>query len=103
MLSGVANATPKSDDGEVEMIRMLKGTKDSAVKACTQAICWQPAKLGRIASGEIRSKFKVWSALSELHFTDIRSLAIYVRIWVVVCCNSTTSIFVFSCAIAMKN
>jgi transposase len=38
VLAGVANATPKSGGGEVEMIRMLKNTKDSAVKARTQAI-----------------------------------------------------------------
>ena len=36
-LSGVADATPKSGEGEVEMIRMLKSTKDSAMKARTQA------------------------------------------------------------------
>ena len=38
VLAGVANATPKSGDGEVEMIRMLKVARDSAVKARTQAI-----------------------------------------------------------------
>ena len=38
VLSGVAGATPKSGDGEVEMIRMLKSAKDSAVKARTQAV-----------------------------------------------------------------
>ena len=38
VLAGVADATPKSGEGEVEMIRMLKSTKDSAVKARTQAI-----------------------------------------------------------------
>ena len=38
VLSGVANGTPKSGDGEVEMIRMLKSAKDSAVKARTQAV-----------------------------------------------------------------
>ena len=37
VLAGVADATPKSGDGEVEMIRMLKSAKDSAVKARTQA------------------------------------------------------------------
>ena len=37
-LSGVADATPKSGEGEVEMIRMLKSARDSAVKARTQAI-----------------------------------------------------------------
>ena len=38
VLAGVADATPKSGQGEVEMIRMLKSTKDSAMKARTQAI-----------------------------------------------------------------
>ena len=38
VLAGVANATPKSGEGEIEMIRMLKSTKDSAVKAHTQAV-----------------------------------------------------------------
>ena len=38
VLAGVANAIPKSGGGEVEMIRMLKNTKDSAVKARTQTI-----------------------------------------------------------------
>ena len=38
VLAGVANATPKSGAGEVEMIRMLKTAKDSAVKARTQAV-----------------------------------------------------------------
>ena len=37
VLSGVADATPKSGEGEVEMIRMLKSAKDSTVKARTQA------------------------------------------------------------------
>ena len=38
VLAGVANATPKSGEGEIEMIHMLKSTKDSAVKARTQAV-----------------------------------------------------------------
>ena len=38
VLAGAANATPKSGEGEIEMIRMRKSTKDSAVKARTQAI-----------------------------------------------------------------
>ena len=37
VLAGVAEATPKSGEGEVEMIRMLKSAKDSAVKARTMA------------------------------------------------------------------
>jgi transposase len=38
VLSGVAQDQPKSGIGEVEMIRMLKSTKDSAMKGRTQAI-----------------------------------------------------------------
>ena len=37
VLSGVADAIPKSGEGEVEMIRMLKSARDSAIKARTQA------------------------------------------------------------------
>ena len=37
VLSGVADGTPKSGEGEVEMIRMFKSTRDSAVKVRTQA------------------------------------------------------------------
>ena len=38
VIAGVADATPKSGEGEVEMLRMLKSAKDSAVKARTQAV-----------------------------------------------------------------
>ena len=38
VLAGVANSTPKSGEGEIEMIRMLRSTKDSDVKASTQAV-----------------------------------------------------------------
>ena len=38
VLAGVADATPKSGEGEVEMIRMLKSAKNSAVMARTQAV-----------------------------------------------------------------
>ena len=38
VLAGVGVATHKSGEGEVEMIRMLKSAKNSAVKARTQAI-----------------------------------------------------------------
>ncbi len=38
VLAGVAQESPKSGADKVEMIRMLKGAKDSAVKARTQAI-----------------------------------------------------------------
>ncbi len=38
VLAGVADAIPKSGQGEVEVIRMLKKAKDSAIKARTQAV-----------------------------------------------------------------
>jgi transposase len=38
VLAGIATAIPKAGDGRVEMIRMLKLTKDSATKARVQAI-----------------------------------------------------------------
>ncbi len=58
VLAGVADATPKSGEGEAEMIRMLKSAKDSAVKARTQAlnqmkalIVTSPAQLRESLSG----------------------------------------------------
>jgi transposase len=38
VLSGVATGTPKAGDGSIEMIRMLKIARDSAVKARTQTL-----------------------------------------------------------------
>ena len=38
VLVGVADATPKLGEGEVEIIRMLKSTKNSAVKARIQTV-----------------------------------------------------------------
>jgi len=38
VLAGIADAIPKSGEGEVEMIRMLKSAKNSAVMARTQAV-----------------------------------------------------------------
>ena len=38
VLAREADATPKSGEGEVEMIRMLKSAKNSAIKARTQAV-----------------------------------------------------------------
>ena len=55
VLAGVADATPKSGEGEVEMIRMLKSTKDSAVKARTQAINQMKA-IVVTAPAELREK-----------------------------------------------
>ena len=53
VLAGVADATPKSGDGEVEMIRMLKSARDSAVKARTQAFNQMKALIGT-APAELR-------------------------------------------------
>lgn len=39
VLSGDANATPKAGNANIEMIRMLRGARATAVKARTQAIC----------------------------------------------------------------
>ena len=55
MLAGVADATPKSGKGEVEMIRMLKSTKNSAVKARTQTVNQMKA-LVVTAHAELREK-----------------------------------------------
>ena len=55
VLSGVADGTPKSGEGEVEMIRMLKSTKNSAVKARTQAVNQMKA-LVLTAPAELREK-----------------------------------------------
>ena len=38
LLAGTATAEPKASDGPVEMLRLLKSTKDSAVHARTKAI-----------------------------------------------------------------
>ena len=53
VLAGTATATPKSGEGEVEMLRMLKNTKNSAVKARTQALN-QMAALVVTAPAELR-------------------------------------------------
>ena len=55
VLAGVADATPKSGEGEVEMIRMLKSAKNSAVKARTQAVNQMKA-LVVTAPAELREK-----------------------------------------------
>lgn len=53
VLSGQASAVAKSGDGAVEMLRMFKVAKDSAVKARTQAINQLRAVLAR-AEPELR-------------------------------------------------
>ena len=55
VLAGVADAIPKSGEGEVEMIRMLKSAKNSAVKARTQAVNQMKA-LVVTAPTELREK-----------------------------------------------
>ena len=55
VLAGVADAIPKSGEGEVEMIRMLKSTKNPAVKARTQAVNEMKA-LVVTAPAELREK-----------------------------------------------
>ena len=55
VLAGVADATPKSGEGEVEMIRMLKSAKNSAVVARTQAVNQMKA-LVVTAPAELREK-----------------------------------------------
>ncbi len=69
VLAGVADATPKSGVGEVEMIRMLKSAKDSVVKARTQAfnqmkslIVTSPAQLRESLSGSTTAP---WSLSAE--------------------------------------
>ena len=96
LLAGVADATPKS--GEVEMIRMLKSAKDSAVKARTQAInqmkalvVTAPAELREtldgLAAGALVTRCKSFRTgrlgPSRLHWTPPEKVA--------TCCPATTS------------
>lgn len=55
VLAGVADGTPKSGLDQVEMIRMLKNTKDSALKARTQAMN-QIRALVITAPGQLRQE-----------------------------------------------
>ena len=57
VLSGVARDLPKAGDDKVEMVRMLKTTKDSATKARTQAINQMKALLVT-APGELRESLR---------------------------------------------
>lgn len=61
ILSGVSQDRPKSGVDEVEMIRILKGTKDSAMKGRTQAINQMKA-LVVTSPAEIRAKLRDMSA-----------------------------------------
>ena len=58
VLAEVADATPKSGEGEVEMVRMLKSARDSVIKARTQAgnqmkalVVTAPAELREMLDG----------------------------------------------------
>ena len=88
VLSGVADATPKSGEGEVEMIRMLKSAKDSAVKARTQAVnqmkalvVTAPAELRESLDGlttsalatAMRKSFRPWSSERSQGSGQVRS------------------------------
>ena len=53
VLAGVADDIPKSGKGEFEMLRMLKCTRDSAIKARTQAGSQMKA-LPMMAPAELR-------------------------------------------------
>ena len=66
VLAGVADAIPKSGDGEVEMIRMLKSAKDSAVKARTQAVNQMKALVVTAPAG-------LRESLSSLATSDLAS------------------------------
>lgn len=55
--AGMAEGTPKSGDGNVEMIRMLKVTRDSAIKARSQAKN-QMKSLILTAPAELRERFE---------------------------------------------
>jgi transposase len=57
VFAGTAVGTPKSGDGNVEMIRMLKNTRDSAVKARSQAAN-QIKALILTSFPELRGSFK---------------------------------------------
>ena len=85
VLSRVAYATPKSGRGEVEMIRMLKSTKDSAVKARTQAgnqmkalVVTAPAELRETLDGLTTSALvKRCRSFRPSHLNDPKAAAKY--------------------------
>jgi transposase len=57
VLAGVAKGNPKAGNDRVEMLRMLKSTKDSAIKARTQAINQMKAFV-ITAPSELREKLR---------------------------------------------
>jgi len=85
VLSRVAYATPKSGRGEVEMIRMPTRTKDSAVKARTQAgnqmkalVVTAPAELREALDGLTTSALvKRCRSFRPSHLNDPKAAAKY--------------------------
>lgn len=75
VLSGQATAIPKTSDGDVEVLRLLKIARDTAVKAHTQAMITLKATLVT-ASDELRSQlepltdFQLVTACAELDQDD---------------------------------
>lgn len=63
VLSGEATAAPKSGDGPIEAIRVLKIAKDSAVKARVQAVNQLKAVLVN-APARVREPWTVWPCRS---------------------------------------
>jgi transposase len=57
VLSGQATAIPKSTDGAVEMMRILKVARDTAIKAHTQVLVWLKALLVTADEG-LRSRLE---------------------------------------------
>ena len=65
VLAGVARGNPKTGNDRVEMLRMLKSTKDSAIKARTQAINQMKAFVVT-APSELRQKLRSLSSSRSL-------------------------------------
>lgn len=57
VLAGEATATPKTSDGDIEVLRLIKIARDTAVKAHTQAMITLKATLVT-ASDELRAEFE---------------------------------------------
>lgn len=85
VLSGRATAIPKTADGPVEMIRMFKVAKASAIKSRTQAVNQfkailvdaDPSLRESITGRTYRGQVKAAAALTELTPHDHTSAAIY--------------------------
>ncbi|GII32906.1 IS110 family transposase [Planotetraspora mira] len=85
VLAGEANATPKSADGPVEMLRVFKVAKDSAIKARTQSINQLKALLvsanpdlrDRLAGLSVPRLISACVALESATATDTASVMLY--------------------------